>query len=147
MDLTFSEQEEGFRREARKWLEARVPATPLPSMDTAEGFEAHRGWERTLNEAGWAMVSWPREYGGRGANLIEWLIFEEEYWRARAPGRVNQNGIFLLGPTLMEYGTPVQKARYLPAMASSREVWAQGWSEPNAGSDMAAVRTTAITTS
>ncbi len=112
-------------------------------MDTADGFEAHRRWEQTLNEGRWAMVPWPRKYGGRGANLIEWLIFEEEYFRAGAPGRVNQNGIFLLGPTLMDFGTEEQKARYLPPMASSREVWAQGWSEPNAGSDMAAIRASA----
>jgi alkylation response protein AidB-like acyl-CoA dehydrogenase len=90
------------------------------------------------------MVPWPVEYGGRGANLLEWLIFEEEYYRAGCPGRVNQNGIFLLGPTIMEYGTPEQKARYLPKMASSEEVWVQGWSEPNAGSDMAAIQATAF---
>ena len=142
MELTYTPEQERFRQDARAWLEAHVPKTPLPSMDTAEGFEAHRRWEHTLNEGGWAMVSWPREYGGRGANLIEWLIFEEEYYRAGAPGRVNQNGIFLLGPTLMEYGTPAQKARYLPRMASGEEIWAQGWSEPNAGSDMAAIRAT-----
>ena len=145
MDLTFTAAEEAFRQEARAWLEAHVPRTPLPSMDTAEGFEAHRAWEHTLNEGRWAMVSWPVEFGGRGANLIEWLIFEEEYFRAGAPGRVNQNGIFLLGPTLMEYGTDAQKARFLPRMASSQEIWAQGWSEPNAGSDMAAIRATART--
>jgi alkylation response protein AidB-like acyl-CoA dehydrogenase len=143
MDLSYTEKEQAFRAEARAWLEANVPAEPLPSMDTAEGFEAHRGWERKLNEGRWAMVPWPVEYGGRGANLIEWLIFEEEYWRAGAPGRVNQNGIFLFGPTLMEYGTPEQKSRILPRMAASEDVWAQGWSEPNAGSDMAAIRATA----
>jgi alkylation response protein AidB-like acyl-CoA dehydrogenase len=143
VDLTFSPEEEAFRHEARTWLEAHVPAEPLASMDTAEGFAAHRAWERTLDQGGYAMVSWPREYGGRGANLIEWLIFEEEYWRYGAPGPVNPNRIFLLGPTLMEYGSPEQKARFLPKMASSEEVWAQGWSEPNAGSDMAAIRSTA----
>ncbi len=143
MDLAFTPEQDGFRREARTWLVAHVPQTPLASMDTAEGFAQHRAWERTLHAGGYAMVSWPVEYGGRGANLIEWLIFEEEYWGAGAPGRVNQNGIFLLGPTLMEFGTPEQKARYLPRMARSDEVWAQGWSEPNAGSDMAAIRTTA----
>jgi hypothetical protein len=142
MDLTYTAAEHAFRREARQWLERHVPHTPLPSMDTAEGFEAHREWERTLNEGRWAMVSWPTEYGGRGANLIEWLIFEEEYYRADAPGRVNQNGIFLLGPTLMEYGTAAQKARFLPRMAAGEEIWAQGWSEPDAGSDMAAIRAT-----
>jgi alkylation response protein AidB-like acyl-CoA dehydrogenase len=143
IDLEYTPEQKAFRREARAWLEANVPKSPLPSMDTAEGFELHRQWERTLNGGGWAMVSWPVEYGGRGANLIEWLIFEEEYYRAGAPGRVNQNGIFLLGPTLMEYGTDEQKARYLPRMASGEEIWAQGWSEPNAGSDMAAIRSTA----
>ena len=112
-------------------------------MDTREGFAAHRVWERTLNEGRWAMVPWPKEFGGRGANLIEWLIFEEEYYRAGAPGRVNQNGIFLLGPTLMELGTEAQRQRFLPPMAAGAEVWAQGWSEPNAGSDMAAIRATA----
>jgi alkylation response protein AidB-like acyl-CoA dehydrogenase len=112
-------------------------------MDTEEGFKQHRQWERKLNEGRWAMVTWPADYGGRAANLVEWLIFEEEYYRAGSPGRVNQNGIFLLGPTLMEYGTPEQKARFLPAMASGAEVWAQGWSEPNAGSDMANIKATA----
>jgi alkylation response protein AidB-like acyl-CoA dehydrogenase len=143
VNLSFSPAEEGFRREVRDWMEANVPRTRLPSMDTAAGFAAHRQWERTLNGGGFAMVSWPREYGGRSANLLEWLIFEEEYWRAGAPGRVNQNGIFLLGPTLMEYGTAEQKARFLPRMASGEEIWAQGWSEPNAGSDMAAIRASA----
>jgi len=144
MDLTYSPENEAFRQEARDWLDNHVPAEPLASFDTPDGFEAHRQWEHTLNEGGWAMVPWPKEYGGRGANLLEWLIFEEEYYRAGAPGRVNQNGIFLLGPTIMEYGSPEQKARFLPAMASSEEVWAQGWSEPNAGSDMANIQATAI---
>jgi alkylation response protein AidB-like acyl-CoA dehydrogenase len=144
MDLDFSDEQQAFRAEARAWLEAHVPAEPLPSFDTREGFEAHRRWERELHAGGWAMVPWPVEYGGRGANLLEWLVFEEEYYRAGAPGRVNQNGIFLLGPTIMEYGTDEQKARYLPKIASSEEVWAQGWSEPNAGSDMAAIQATAV---
>lgn len=143
MELTYTPEQDAFRREARAWLEAHVPREPLPSLDTAEGFEAHRKWERELNAGGWAMVPWPVEYGGRGADLLEWLIFEEEYYRVGAPARVNQNGIFLLGPTIMEYGSEEQKARYLPKMASSEEVWAQGWSEPNAGSDMAAIQATA----
>jgi alkylation response protein AidB-like acyl-CoA dehydrogenase len=144
MDLTYTESENAFRAEARAWLEANVPREPLPSFDTAEGAQAHRAWEKRLHAGGWAMVPWPKEYGGRGANLLEWLVFEEEYYRARAPKRINQNGIFLLGPTIMEYGTPAQKARFLPKIASSEEVWAQGWSEPNAGSDMAAITTTAL---
>jgi len=144
MDLTYTAEQEAFRQEARSWLEAHVPKEKLPSFDTQEGFEAHRAWEKELHAGGFAMVPWPVEYGGRGANLLEWLIFEEEYYRAGAPGRVNQNGIFLLGPTIMEVGTPEQKARFLPKMASSEEVWAQGWSEPNAGSDMANIQATAI---
>jgi len=90
------------------------------------------------------MVTWPKEYGGRGLDLIQWLIFEEEYYRAGAPGRVNQNGIFLLGPTLIEFGTHEQKQRFLPKMASGEEIWAQAWSEPMAGSDLAGVRATAV---
>ena len=144
MDLTYTSDQEAFRKEARAWLEANAPKEPLASFDTRDGFEAHCEWEARLNAGGWAMVPWPVEYGGRGANLLEWLIFEEEDYRVRAPGRVNQNGIFLLGPTIMEFGTPEQKARFLPEMASSREVWAQGWSEPNAGSDMANIQTTAV---
>ncbi len=143
MDLNFSSDQQAFRKEARAWLEANVPSEPLASFDTKVGFEQHREWEGRLHGGGWAMVPWPEEYGGRGANLLEWLIFEEEYYRTGAPGRVNQNGIFLLGPTIMEYGSDEQKARFLPKMASSEEVWAQGWSEPNAGSDMAAIRSTA----
>jgi len=144
MDLSYTPQQEAFRAEVRAWLRAHVPKDPLASFDTKEGFEAHRRWEHELNDGGYAMVPWPVEYGGRGANLLEWLIFEEEYYAAGAPRRVNQNGIFLLGPTIMEYGTPEQKARFLPKMAASDEIWAQGWSEPNAGSDMANIQATAV---
>lgn len=140
MDLNYTEAQHAFRAEIREWLAVNVPRTPLASFDTEEGFAAHREWERTLAKGNWGMVTWPEAYGGRGCDLIEWLIFEEEYYRAGAPLRVNQNGIFLLGPTLMEYGTEEQKARFIPAMASGDEIWAQGWSEPNAGSDMAAIR-------
>lgn len=143
MDLAYTEQQQAFRAEVRSWLAANVPAEPLQSFDTAEGFKQHREWEARLNSGRWGMVTWPADLGGRGCDLIEWLIFEEEYWRAGAPLRVNQNGIFLLGPTLMEYGTPEQKADILPKMANGTEVWAQGWSEPGAGSDMAAIRSKA----
>ena len=143
MDLTYTDRQRAFREEARAWLAANVPAEPLQSFDTEEGFRQHRAWEAKLNEGRWGMVTWPEELGGRGCNLIEWLIFEEEYYRARAPLRVNQNGIFLLGPTLMEYGTEAQKSRFLPKMATGEEIWAQSWSEPNAGSDMAAIRSSA----
>lgn len=140
MQLTYTPAQQAFREEARAWLAANVPAQPLPSFDCEEGFRLHRAWEAKLNEGRWGMVTWPKALGGRGCDLIEWLIFEEEYYRAGAPARVNQNGIFLLGPTLMEFGTAAQQARFLPKMATGEEVWAQGWSEPNAGSDMAAIR-------
>jgi alkylation response protein AidB-like acyl-CoA dehydrogenase len=144
MKLEYTEQQRSFRAEVRAWLAASLPAEPLQSFDTATGFDQHRAWERTLSTGNWSMVTWPRELGGRGCDLIEWLIFEEEYWRARAPLRVNQNGIFLLGPTLMEHGSPEQKQRFLPRMATGEHIWAQGWSEPGAGSDMAAIRTKAV---
>lgn len=140
MDLAYTEEHKAFREEIRSWLAANVPSEPLKTFDTEEGFQQHREWESKLNEGRWGMVTWPSELGGRDADLIQWLIFEDEYYKAKAPLRVNQNGIFLLGPTLMEYGTDEQKADILPKMANGTEVWAQGWSEPNAGSDMAAIR-------
>jgi alkylation response protein AidB-like acyl-CoA dehydrogenase len=149
MDLDLSESELAFRDEARSWLEAHVPAQPLPSMDTEAGFRAHQEWEAKLAEARWSVVSWPAEYGGREASLVEWVIFEEEYYRAGAqypwgsPGRVSQNGIFLLAPILFDHGTPEQQDRFLPSMATGEQVWAQAWSEPEAGSDLASLRSTA----
>ena len=137
MDLTFDAEHEEFRAEARAWLRAHVPHEPLPSLDTAAGFEAPRAWEPALFSDRWSVVSWPIEFGGRGVGI------EEEYYRARAPKRVSQNGIFLLGPTLLEYGTPAQKERFLPPMASGEEIWCQGWSAPDAGSDLAAIRSRA----
>jgi len=144
MRLAYTEKQKRFRAEVREWMAANVPSQPLPSFDTEEGFAAHREWERTLNRNAFSAVTWPRHLGGRGLDLIEWLIFEEEYWAARAPLRVNQNGVFLLAPTLMEYGTEEQKARFLPRMAAGDDIWAQGWSEPGAGSDMAAIRSKAV---
>ena len=143
MDLTWTEEEEAFRAEARAWLEANVPRG-LPSGDTAPGFALHREWERELFDARWAVVSWPREYGGREATLFEWLIFEEEYHRAGGPQRVTQNGIFLLAPTLFEFGTQEQKDSILPRMAAAEDLWCQGWSEPDAGSDLAAIKSVAV---
>ncbi|ROO83492.1 alkylation response protein AidB-like acyl-CoA dehydrogenase [Actinocorallia herbida] len=143
MDLTFTPAQEALRAEVREWLAANVPAEPLPSMDTAEGFARHREWERSLAAARLSVPTWPAEYGGRGAGLVEWLICEEEYWASGAPGRVSQNGIFLLAPTVLHWGTPEQKARFLPKMATAEEVWAQAWSEPESGSDLASLRATA----
>lgn len=139
MDLTYTPAQQAFRAQVRAWLKDNVPKHRLKSYDTREGFEQHREWEAKLAEAGYSAVMWPKELGGCGCDLTEWLIFEEEYWAADAPQRVNQNGILLLGSTLMEFGTPEQKARFLPRMARCDDMWAQGWSEPNAGSDMAAI--------
>ncbi|MEU2751456.1 acyl-CoA dehydrogenase family protein [Streptomyces collinus] len=146
MDLDFTAAEDVFRAEARDWLTARVPSVPLPSLETAEGFAAHREWEGTLFADRWSVVSWPEQFGGRGSSLLEWLVFEEEYYRAGAPGRVSQNGINLLAPTLFEYGTDEQRARVLPPMASGEVIWAQAWSEPEAGSDLASLRSAAVRT-
>ncbi|MFH8623485.1 acyl-CoA dehydrogenase family protein [Streptomyces vietnamensis] len=146
MDLDFSAAEDAFRAEARAWLTAHVPDTPLPSLETEEGFAAHREWEGILSADRWSVVSWPEEYGGRGASLLQWLIFEEEYFAAGAPGRVSQNGINLLAPTLFEHGTDEQRARVLPSMASGEVIWAQAWSEPESGSDLASLRSTAVRT-
>ncbi|WP_024754740.1 acyl-CoA dehydrogenase family protein [Streptomyces exfoliatus] len=146
MDLDFTTAEDDFRARARAWLTARVPTVPLPSLETEEGFAAHRKWERTLFTDRWSVVSWPEEYGGRGASVLQWLIFEEEYYAAGAPGRVSQNGINLLAPTLFEHGTDEQRARILPSMASGEVIWAQAWSEPESGSDLASLRSTAVRT-
>ncbi len=125
MDLRYTPPQQAFRAEARAWLEANVPAEPLRSFDTPEGFEEHRRWERKLHAGGWAMVPWPVEYGGRGADLLEWLIFEEEYYRAGAPGRVNQNGIFLLVP-LDAPGVTVRPIEKLNRKAAFAEVFFDG---------------------
>ncbi|RPA02569.1 acyl-CoA dehydrogenase family protein [Gordonia sp. OPL2] len=146
MDLFFDDAAEKFRGEIRSWLAEHVPAQPLPSMDTAEGFEAHREWERTMAADRMSVVSWPQEYGGRDVPLLHWVIFEEEYYRSGAPGRVSQNGIFLLAPTLFEHAHPDQLARIMPRMARADDIWGQAWSEPEAGSDLASLRSTATRT-
>ncbi len=143
MDLTWSESEDAFRVEARTWLESNVPTPSLPSGDTKDGFALHLEWEHRLAADKWAVVSWPKAFGGRDASLWEWLIFEEEYYRVGGPQRVTQNGIFLLAPTIFEFGSPAQQEYYLPRMSAAVDLWCQGWSEPNAGSDLAAVRSKA----
>jgi len=144
MDLNYTPEQDGFRAEIREWLATNVPEKPLLTLEGEEGFHQHVEWERKLASGNWGMVTWPEQYGGRGLDLIQWLIFEEEYWAAGAPLRANQNGIFLLGPTVMEYGTDEQKARFLTPMANGEVMWAQAWSEPGAGSDMAAITTKAV---
>ncbi|MFR9750697.1 acyl-CoA dehydrogenase family protein [Nocardia sp. 004] len=143
MDLDLDQATEEFQREVREFLAANTPAQPLPSMDTKAGFEAHRAWEHTLADAKFSAVAWPEEFGGRDASLLEWVLFEQEYYAAGAPGRVSQNGIFLLAPTLFEHGTPEQLARIMPRMARGDDIWAQAWSEPEAGSDLAGIRSSA----
>ncbi|MFI5760703.1 MULTISPECIES: acyl-CoA dehydrogenase family protein [unclassified Streptomyces] len=146
MDLNHAADVEAFRAEARAWLAAHVPATPLPSLETRVGFAAHREWEALLHSARWSVVSWPEEYGGRGVGIEHWLVFEEEYWAAGAPGRVSQNGINLLAPTLFDHATEEQRARILPSMASGATIWAQAWSEPESGSDLASLTSRAVRT-
>jgi len=143
VDLEYGPEAEDFRAEVRDWLATHLPPDPLPPMDTAEGAAAHRGWERLMADARLSVVSWPEQYGGRGASLLEWLVFEEEYHAAGAPARIGQNGLFLLAPTLFEHGTREQLDRLLPRIARAEDVWAQAWSEPEAGSDLAAVRSRA----
>jgi alkylation response protein AidB-like acyl-CoA dehydrogenase len=148
VDLTWTEAQQAFRAEARTWLTEHLAAwhadhggeEGVRSGDTRDGFTQHLDWERDLYDGRWAAVSWPTDVGGRGASLWEWLIFEEEYYRAGAPPRITQNGIFLLAPTVFEFGTPEQQRHVLPRMAAAEDLWCQGWSEPNAGSDLAAIR-------
>ncbi|MER6996361.1 acyl-CoA dehydrogenase family protein [Streptomyces sp. NPDC000410] len=146
MDLTHTADEDAFRAEARAWLRAHVPAGPLPSLETEEGFAAHREWEAELHADRWSVVSWPEAYGGRGVDIFHWLVFEEEYYAAGGPGRVSQNGINLLAPTLLDHGTEEQRARVLPSMASGEVIWAQAWSEPESGSDLASLKSRAVRT-
>ncbi|HEX8626828.1 MAG TPA: acyl-CoA dehydrogenase family protein [Catenuloplanes sp.] len=146
MDLDLDAGALAFQSEVRRWLAAHVPAVPLPGVDSAAGDAAHRAWERQLAAARLSVVSWPARYGGRDAPPLHWLIFEEEYHAAGAPMRVGQNGIFLLAPTLFAHGTQEQRDRLLPRMARAEDVWAQAWSEPDAGSDLAAIRSVATRT-
>ena len=142
MDLTFTDSETAFRDELREWLAANPPGDE-PTRD-AESYAWRRDWQRRLHEGGWAGVHWPREYGGRGATLMETAIFFEELGHARAPLPANALGLLLGGPTLMTWGTDAQKERYLPPILSADEIWCQGFSEPEAGSDLAALKTRAV---
>jgi len=140
MDLDLDEGRVERLRHATDWLDANVPREPLAPMDTARGAEQHRAWERRLAEDRWGVVHWPEKYGGRGYDLLDWLLFEEAYHALGAPARINHNGITLLGSTLLEHGTSEQRERLLPALVRGETVWAQAWSEPEAGSDLASVR-------
>ncbi len=144
MDLTFSAKETAFRDELRRWL-ADNPPDPRPASGGEDADLAwRRDWQRRLYDAGWAAPGWPAEFGGRGATLTESAIYFEELGRARVPLPANVLGLLLGGPTLMVWGTPEQKERYLPPILSAEEIWCQGFSEPDAGSDLAALKTRAV---
>src|SRR5688572_23953367 len=144
MDLTFSEKETAFRDELRGWL-ADNPPPPEPTEGGEDANYAwRRDWQRTLYDAGWAAPGWPAEYGGRGASLTESAIYFEEIGRARVPLPANMLGLLLGGPTLMVWGTDEQKDRFLNPILSAEEIWCQGFSEPDAGSDLAALKTRAV---
>jgi alkylation response protein AidB-like acyl-CoA dehydrogenase len=150
MDLRFTAADEAFRAEARAWLASALSGEFAPLVgrggpgDEHEVFEPRHAWERRMGEDGWTCLSWSREHGGRGASLVEQVIFLEEYARARAPGRVGHIGEGLIGPTIGVFGTDAQKKRFLPPIVRGDELWCQGYSEPNAGSDLANVQTRAI---
>ena len=146
MDLTLSPQDTAFRDELRAWLVDHVPPRWEAEHlhDTMEErFAFLRRWQKTVFDAGWAGISWPREYGERGASLMEQAIFTEEMARAGAPPLANLLGLSLIGPTIVEYGSDAQKTRFLQNILSADEIWCQGFSEPNAGSDLANLRTRA----
>ena len=143
MDLKLDEQTLAFQAEVREFLSSNVESIPTKSYDNAEGFAQHRHWDRVLFDAGLSVVTWPKKYGGRDAPLLHWVVFEEEYFRAGAPGRASANGTSMLAPTLFAHGTEEQLDRILPKMASGEQIWAQAWSEPESGSDLASLRSTA----
>jgi alkylation response protein AidB-like acyl-CoA dehydrogenase len=150
MDLRDRPEDEAFRLEVRSWLSDHVVGEFAAlggrggSGDETFGFEVRLEWERVLAADGWTGIGWPTEYGGRGASIAHQVIFNEEYVRAKAPGRVSILGEGLIGPTIIQYGTPEQKARFLPPILAGTELWCQGYSEPNAGSDLANVQTRAV---
>ncbi len=150
MDLRDRPEDEAFRAEVRAWLDAHVVGDFAAlggrggSGDETFGFETRLEWEQVLAADGWTCIGWPVEYGGRGASVAHQVIFNEEYVKARAPGRVSILGEGLIGPTIIHYGTAEQKARFLPPIVAGKELWCQGYSEPGAGSDLANVQTRAV---
>jgi alkylation response protein AidB-like acyl-CoA dehydrogenase len=151
MDFKYSDEAEAFRREFRAWLEANPPTHSAGDDQIGEFMEAgstgwahHLEWHRKMHSGGWVGITWPKEYGGRGVKLEQSIVFGEELARVKAPTLVNGLGIALVGPTLMHWATEEQKQRYLPKILSAEEIWCQGYSEPNAGSDVAALQTRAV---
>jgi alkylation response protein AidB-like acyl-CoA dehydrogenase len=145
MDLNLSADEVRFRDELRAWLQANVPRdwSAWREKPIEESFPYLRTWQRKLHEGRWAAVSWPEEYGGRGATLTQQAIFWEEMARVEAPPMANALGLGLIGPTIIAHGTEAQKKRFIPKILSAEEIWCQGFSEPNAGSDLASLQTEA----
>jgi alkylation response protein AidB-like acyl-CoA dehydrogenase len=143
MDLTLTPQEQGFRDEVRSWLDANHPG-PAPEGNDQARFEFEREWQGKLHSAGWAGISWPKEYGGRGATLIEMAIFSEEMARAKAPRPANVLGLVMGGPVVIAHGSEDQKERFLEPILSAEEIWCQGFSEPESGSDLASLKTKAV---
>jgi len=145
MDLNLTQDELAFRDELRVWLEANVPKDWDEWRDESleSRFDYLRRWQRKLYDGGWAGISWPKDYGGRGASLMQQVIFWQEMARAGAPPMANVLGLGLVGPTLIAFGTDAQKKRYLEKILSAEEIWCQGFSEPNAGSDLASLRSDA----
>jgi alkylation response protein AidB-like acyl-CoA dehydrogenase len=148
MDLNLTPNEQQFRDRFRDWLSENLPAEwkggGIASEDREDYIKYLRDWQRALYEGGWAGISWPKAFGGRGASLMEQAIFQEEMARAGAPQLIGTIGLSLVGPTIIALGTEEQKARYLPKILSGEEIWCQGFSEPNAGSDLAALGTKAV---
>jgi alkylation response protein AidB-like acyl-CoA dehydrogenase len=148
VDFSYPTDVERFRAELREWLSANLTdeliAARRPSGHNDVVFEKLRAWNRTMADAGWAAVSWPREYGGRGATVLEQLVYTEETTRARAPLPLNVIGMNNIAPAIMQYGTESQKTTLLPRMMRADDIWCQGMSEPEAGSDLAALRTRAV---
>jgi alkylation response protein AidB-like acyl-CoA dehydrogenase len=142
VDLTLTSEEQAFRDEVRAWLGENHPG-PEPDGEEAK-FEFRRAWQRKLHDAGWAGISWPKEYGGRGATLIEQAIFSEEMVRSKAPAPANVLGLVMGGPVVIAHGTEQQKERFLEPILSGEEIWCQGFSEPESGSDLASLKTKAI---
>ncbi len=142
MDLTLSPNEQAFRDELRGWLTENHPGEPPKGEDA--GFEWLKDWQRLLHTQGYAGLSWPEEYGGKGATLIEQAIFGEELARAKAPGPANVLGLVMGGPVVIAHGSDEQKQRYLEPILSAEEIWCQGFSEPDAGSDLASLKTRAV---
>jgi len=142
MDLSLSPSEREFRDEVRSWLEENHPG-PEPEGGLEEVMAFRREWQGRLHEAGWAGISWPKEYGGRGATLIEQAIFVGEAARQEAPSPANVLGLAMGGPVVIAHGTDEQKARYLEPILTAEEIWCQGFSEPESGSDLASLKTKA----